>query len=131
MLLTETKRRRTIEISTDLACDPQVYRAIQLNATEQNRGGMILILKSALRVETVELIRILEGDEFIQGIVIEERESNSMIGGYSAPTVTAERFGLSSTSCSQSTTSGSCWVTSTQGTQHGAQDTTLTERVTS
>lgn len=93
ILRTENKRRRTIDVSIDLALDPQTYRAIQLNSTVHHLGGMIMVLKTALRVETAELVRVSIGDEFIQELVIEDNERNAMVGWYCAPTVTAEVLG--------------------------------------
>lgn len=93
ILLTETKRRRISDLSTDLACNPQTHRAIQMNETAAHRARMILILKKELRAETVELVRPLDEDNFIHGIVIEYREGNAVIGPYCAPTLLAESFG--------------------------------------
>lgn len=52
-----------------------------------------MLLKKTLRLEMVELIRLTEGDNFIQGIVVEDRFGQAMIFLYSAPTVTMEFFG--------------------------------------
>lgn len=93
ILLTETKRRRTVDVSTDLSCNPREYRAIQLNSTECHTGGMIVILRRELKVETVELVRVRDGEDFIQGIVIVDKEGGALIHWYSSPTTTNDTFG--------------------------------------
>lgn len=93
VLLTETKRKRILDISIDLGCDPRTHRVIQMDATAAHRGGLIMILKNEIRVETVELIRPTSEEDFIQGIVIEDREGNAFIGLYCAPTLATEKFG--------------------------------------
>lgn len=93
MLLSDTKRRQTVDITVDLACDPQKYRVIQLNSTVHHRGGFIVLLRNTLRVETAELVRIAKGEEFIQAIVVEDREGHAMVFWYSAPKVCTEVFG--------------------------------------
>lgn len=90
--LSETKKSRIVDLNLDLAVDPQTYRVIQFNCTAQHRG-LVMLIRNSLRVETVELIRPADGDNFIQGIVVEDRLGYSLIFLYSAPTVTAYFFG--------------------------------------
>lgn len=82
-----------MDISLDLACNPRDYRAIQLNSTAQNRGGLVVIIKRDVKVEKVELIRIAEREEFIKGIVVQDKEGGTMVFWYISPTTTAETFG--------------------------------------
>lgn len=93
VLLSETKRRQNIDVSTDLGCDPSIYREFQLNSTVHHRGGLVVILKNSLRVETAELIRVKDGEEFIQGVVLEDKEGDALVLWYSAPTTSPSKFG--------------------------------------
>lgn len=52
-----------------------------------------MIIKNTLRVETVELVKMNEGDELIQGIVVEDRKGEEMIFWYGSPTTTTDTFG--------------------------------------
>lgn len=78
---------QTVDLTIDLAVDPQVYRAIQLNYTAHHRGGIVVLINNTIRVETAELIRTTEDDNFIQGIVVEDREVREMVFWYCDPTV--------------------------------------------
>lgn len=53
----------------------------------------MVIIKKTLRLETAELIRVRDGEDFIQGIVIVNRLGRTLVLLYSAPTVGSERFG--------------------------------------
>lgn len=93
IMLTETKLQQCIDLSGDLACNPQIDRAVQLDCTLHHRGGMIIIVKKSLRLETAELIRVAETENFIQVIVLADRLGHALILWYSAPTVEVGRFG--------------------------------------
>lgn len=69
LFLSETKRLRAVDMNTDLAIDTSKYRVIQLFSTTQCRGGLVLILSRSLRLETAKILKVTEGDNFIQGIV--------------------------------------------------------------
>lgn len=46
IMLTEAKRQYIIDLAGDLACNPQVYRVVQLDITVHHRGGIMIIIKN-------------------------------------------------------------------------------------
>lgn len=54
---------------------------------------MIVIIKLELRLETAEILRMYNGDEFAQVIVLTDKDNRGYIGWYSAPVMDKEVFG--------------------------------------
>lgn len=86
VLLTETKCHRSVQLAQDLACDSRDYRAIDIISTENYRGGLVLILRRDIRLETVKIVTKRDGDNFMLGLVLEDRTGKSLVFWYCAPT---------------------------------------------
>lgn len=93
VLLTETKRSNIVDLGVDLACDYKEYRVVQIFSTDCHRGGIILIIRRSIRLETAEVIRLKDGDNFAQGLVMEDRLRQAVAFWYCAPTTSREKFG--------------------------------------
>lgn len=91
VFLCETKRRLTIGMYSELACDDS-YRVVQLKSTITNRGGIIVIIKAELQLVTAEIKRIHEGNDFAQAIVLTDREEKAYIGWYCSPMMSRDAF---------------------------------------
>lgn len=53
---------------------------------------MIVGTKKSIRLETVELVRLQEGVNFMRCVVLLDRMELELVAWYSAPTVTVERY---------------------------------------
>lgn len=93
LILTENKRSNAIYLYFDLDFDENEYRAIQILLTAHKRGGVVIILKKILRIETAEMLRPQSGKDFTQGAVIVYREGQALVFCYCAPTLTTQTFG--------------------------------------
>lgn len=54
---------------SELACEDS-YRVGQLKSTLTNRGVIIVIIKTDLQFVTTEIIKIHEGNDFAQAVVL-------------------------------------------------------------
>lgn len=79
LFLSETKIHRTVDMSLDLAIDAKTYRVVQLASNEHHRGGLILIIRRSIRLETAKSLRPKENVNFYQGIIMEDREGRALI----------------------------------------------------
>lgn len=52
VMLTETKRQQIIDLPSDMSCKPLYYSGVQLDCTGNHRGGLMIIIKRTLRIET-------------------------------------------------------------------------------
>lgn len=91
VFLSETKRRFTISVFIELACDNS-YRVVQVKSTLANRGGMIVIINTQLQLVTAEIRKIQEGNDFAQAVVLTDREERAYIGWYSSPVMSKDAF---------------------------------------
>lgn len=53
---------------------------------------MVVILRKTLRIETAEIIRPTSGVEFIQGLVLADRNVQAFVFWYCEPTVSTVHF---------------------------------------
>lgn len=87
LFLSETKIHSTVDMSLYLAIDVQTYRVVQLASNEHHRGGLILIIRRTIRLETVGLLRPKDNVDCYQGIIMEDREGRALAFWYGAPTL--------------------------------------------
>lgn len=92
LFLSETNRRSVIEEHKELACGDE-YRVVQIKSTATNRGGLIAVIKTCLNLVTAEIVRINEGDDFAQAIVLTDKDEREFIGWYNTPVMTRRAFG--------------------------------------
>lgn len=79
-------------MSLYLAIDAQAYRVVQLARNEHHRGGLILIIRRTIQLETAELLRPEDNTTFFQGIIMEDREGRALAFWYGAPTLGNTEF---------------------------------------
>lgn len=91
VFLCETKRQPVINLFSDLACDDD-FRVVQIKSTPTNRGGMIAIIKTKLQLQTAEVLRMNDGDNFAQAIVLTDKRDRAFISWYNSPLMKRERF---------------------------------------
>lgn len=90
--MVETKRRTLIEEYAELVCGDE-YRVIQIKSTVTNRGGLIAVVKTCLNLVTAEVVRINDGNDFAQAIVLTDSDERAFIGWYNSPVMTRKAFG--------------------------------------
>lgn len=93
LFLSETKRRRAISLFTDIAADRNVYRAVQIRSTYTMRGGLVAIIKMKLKLERAEVLTLNNGNDFVQDIVLTDREKRAYVGWYNSPMMKKDTFG--------------------------------------
>lgn len=89
IFLYETKRRKVINLYSELGCGDE-YRVVQLKSTEANRGGIIVIIKTELQLVTAEIVKVYNGNNFAQAVVLTEMEERAFIGWYNSPLMSRE-----------------------------------------
>lgn len=92
LFLSEMKRRTVMEEYKELACGDE-YRVVQIKSTATNRGGLIEVVKTCINLVTAEVVRINDGNDFAQAIVLMDKDKRSFIGWYNSPGMTRRAFG--------------------------------------
>lgn len=90
--LLETNLRTVVSQYSDLGCENGKYRVVQIKSTEVLRGGMIALSNMELQLETAQVLRKHECDEFAQAIVLTDRQNKAYIGWYNSPMMSREAF---------------------------------------
>lgn len=55
-------------------------------------GGIIVLIKSELQLVTAEVMRIQDGNDFAQAVVLTDREERAYVGWYSSPVMSRAAF---------------------------------------
>lgn len=90
VFFSETKLKRPITPHLDIGGDN--YDIVQLRSSCHGRGGMVALTKLQLQLELAHIIRKEEVNNFIHGIVMQNRRKQAIVGWYNSPGTSRKVF---------------------------------------
>lgn len=91
VFLSEPKIKTVVEPNAELLCGA-VYRVVKIHNSATNRVGVIAIVRTELDLVTAEKLRVDEGNDFAQSVVLTDMGETVFVGWYNSLSISRRAF---------------------------------------